>query len=135
MPSVLLEEVEVYQILEVCVDSMVVKSTVRKGSCCSDRGPKSLDGQEDLTMKCKKYACTGFSEYVIVHREGVGDETKGCVILRFLEPFREQAVDEMVGSGTEVLKERRFRRGRTKKSAKVFYYRKCFVRMKLWNVL
>lgn len=57
-----------------------------------------------------------------MHRERVGSETQGCVIVGVLEPFCGQAVNETVGSRMNDVGEQQFRRGRTKKSAKGFYY-------------
>lgn len=48
--------------------------------------------------------------------------------MRAVEQFSAQAVNEIVASGMEDVRVRRFRQSRRKSGLKGFYYRKCFVR-------
>lgn len=61
---------------------------------------------------------------MIVHCAGIGNEAEGCVIAESLESSRKKAVEAMVGSGIEDVRGRRFRQGREKNSAEVFYFRR-----------
>lgn len=53
--------------------------------------------QENLTTKENECAGMGWLKYVIVIREGVENEVEEYDVVGSLEPFREQAVDEMIG--------------------------------------
>lgn len=65
----------------------------------------------------------GFPNYVIVHREGIGNEEEDRVIVELLQSFCGQSANEMVGSRIEDMGGQRLRQGRIKNSAEEFYYR------------
>lgn len=59
----------------------------------------STTWQEDVAAKWQDYARMAFPMYVAVHQKGVKNEAEGCVIVRSLDSFSGQSVDEMTASG------------------------------------
>lgn len=101
---------------------------------CSERvvsiAVTSLTGpskwQEELTAEWNKHARTGFPKYVTVHREWVGNQTRGCDAAGSLELFWGHVVNETVGSQIEDGRKRRLCSYRTRKWAERLYYQRVF---------
>lgn len=56
----------------------------------------------------EKVCSSEVRKYVVVHQKLVGNEAKECVIVRSLDPFSWQALDDMVASEMRDVGIRRF---------------------------
>lgn len=78
---------------------------------CLHKGQKADNVAVRRNSKVEEYGRPGFTKYGAVHWKKAMNEAEECVIVRLLESFFGQVIDEKVANGVKAVRAQNFWRG------------------------